>query len=660
MLLNPPAFCRLSFKEFQQDSWCGKEKVTEEVRVCKTGSTDRQQRKILVVCAGMGSGKSRVLTELHNIIQPELDGGSILIELRVDFENATRRQEHERSTNNRASVVEKAVLDRIMSHLMRDRERECFGYFFCKERKWGFNLTGLVTAIQRHLETVEKKKVFVLVTVNGGQSMDRECGMYSDEGIYDEDDRQRWYRDSAVRALFVVLHDTMMNVPRVMCAVSSSVTLPYQGISHSESQTMRKAFIDPPPLTKLPDEIKNTTALKHAEHFVGLLGKHPRTMEFLLDTKETDMKAIMDHCADDLHERYQYNHLRADALNDLLRYSLSTCSIASAVRSPVGRVVDDFQFLGLTTLTDKTLRISPLLMYALKTGRRAPGQISSDEEFPILDDWQPFTNDTCAQEFERLIGYVQCVRSKVFTGEVPLDEFLHGVRWVTDLPSSMQVKPAPLTLEKAKHKLHTDSKSNGETLSRGIKSKNKKGEEGFFEVEDTYWSHDEKRILKGHCVMNADHASAGDLFFPLDQSTASGTKPIHVVTQALHSESGIGDDTLSDKEVKEVKKNAETAAAEGDVYLLVTKKHVNNDTVLSGAVKSGAHVGVVDATNFDAHFGPFSLKFFPPSSLLSSRPVWPALQGSSSLLTDDSESEGLQPLKKRRVEGEGCGGLAIE
>ena len=551
----------------------------------------------------MGGGKSRVLTELHTVIEPELDEESTLIELRVNFENGKSVQEHERSADNRAKVVEKALLDRIMFHLLgKEKEKEVFDTFCAKKQAWGFRLPELVTAIQSHMETVEnkKKKVCVLVSVDGAHSLDQKSGEYLDQGIYNAGDRTQWYMRSALREVFVVLQNVLQNVAHVMCAVSSTVTLPLEAVI-SESNTLLKAFIRPPALTSLPDEIQNPTVRRHWQHFVALFGEHPRTMEFLLKIKLTDMADIMDACAEELRTRYEAAvKLSPTELNDLLRYSLSaTCTPTS----PVGdRVVDDVMSRGLLTLTNNTLHISPVLMYALQRER----------SFPILRDWKPLTNDAGARPFERFIGYVQCVRSKVFSGEVPLEELLHGVRWHTEPKSTTEVKSVPLTFVTAKHQLHTCSEKNAATL--GAHKNAVSQPEGVCLLEDDAQQSciGESISLPGHCVMNACKASAGDLFFPLTVVKHDGKhKTIHVVTQANHGKRAVGVDFLKKEEVE---KNANVAASSGDVYLLVTKKCVRDihNNVLTEAVQDGVRVGIVDAQNFQSHFGPFSASFALP------------------------------------------------
>ena len=244
--------------------------------------TDKQHRSILFVTSGMGGGKSRVLTELHGIIAPVLGGENLLIELRVNFENATSVQEHERSTDNRAKVVEKALLDRIMLHLL-GKEKEVFDTF-CEKHAWGFSLPELVMAIQSHMETVEnkKKKVCVLVSVDGAHSLDQKGGEYLDQGIYNEGDRTEWYMRSALREVFVVLQNVLHSVAHVMCAVSSTVTLPLEAVI-SKSDVLLKVLIRPPALTSLPDEIlKNLSFLVFtiemcATHTTHTTHTHPHT-----------------------------------------------------------------------------------------------------------------------------------------------------------------------------------------------------------------------------------------------------------------------------------------------------------------------------------------------------------------------------------------------
>ena len=592
---NPPQFCEFEFVSFQHEGWLGEETIAEEARVCNTGSMDKQKRHILFVPAGMGGGKSRVLTELHTFIEPELDEGSILIELRVNFENGKSAKEHERSTSNRADVVEKALLDRIMYHLIGgDKE---FVYF-CQNTRWRFNLPELVKTIQRHVETVEKKKVYVLVSVDGAHNLDQRDGEYIDEGIYSEGDRKGWYKRSALREVLVVLQSVLHGVGRVMCAVSSTVTLPLDAVI-TGSNVLLKKFIRPPALTSLPDEIQNTTVLRHKGHFMALFGEHPRTMEFLLNIQKTEIPEIMDVCTEQLRMRYASAvKLSPTELSDLLRYSLSaTCTKTS----PVGnRVVDDMLSRGLLTLTNKTLRISPALMYALW----------KDDSLSILQDWKPYTNDGTGRFFEEFIGYVQCVRSKVFSGEVPLKEFLHGVRWCTEPKSTsypndlMKVKPVPLRFLEAKHQLHTCSEKNAAPLSDDVPQT----KDGCLLVDTVIPTKIASISLQGHCVMNADGASAGDLFFPLTMVEEKGDKTIHVVTQAKHTESDVGEVSPYEKASE---KNAEVAATSGDVYLFVTKKRVEDDQVLKKAVQDGVRAGIVDAQNFQSHFGPFSTNFTP-------------------------------------------------
>ena len=593
-LLTPRDFCRLSFSKFQHSTEEWKEeslKIVTDALICQKGNTDKQDRKLFFVPSGMGGGKSRVLSELRTIIEPELRDDVALIELRVNFENGTSILPSEHSSNNRSAVVAKALLDRIMYHLIGGGGVVHFEDFR-KKRKWDFCLTTLLEAIQVEMRAkLKKNAVIVLVSVDGGHHMDQKGARYIDKRVYEE--RQGWYDDSALRAMFGELRGALVSVQYVMCAVSSTVTLPILRTIEG-SHTIYKAVLHPPRLTQLPEEITNNTVVEHGPYFVDLFGEHPRTMEFLLEVEKESISEIMDYCAEQLRIRYHefVATLSANELNDLLRYSLSaTCTKTS----PVGeKIVDDVMSLGLLTLSDATLRISPVLLYALWRG--------SGAEFPILKDWQPFTNDTDARGFERFNGYVQCVRSKVFRGEVPLTEFLHGVRWCST--PSQTVTPVPLEFVQAKHQLHTASEWKGRVISDGL-SKNSAANPG----ESTLVVGKNKTIcLRGHCVMNADQASAGDLFFPLTK----GTETVHVVTQAKHSQSDVGDVTLSNSQAN---KNAKIAASKGDVYLLVTKKRLQNDalTELSKEVSSGVCAGVVDAHNFASYFGPFSSNF-PPAT----------------------------------------------
>ena len=125
---------------------------------------------------------------------------------------------------------------------------------FCKNKIWGFNLARLVSTIQRHMETVEKKKVCVLVSVDGAHNLDQKDGVYIDQlySIYNEGDRMLWYLRSALRQVLVVLQNVLYNVRHVMCAVSSTVTISGSGVLLEE-------FKGTPAMTSLPEEIQNAT-----------------------------------------------------------------------------------------------------------------------------------------------------------------------------------------------------------------------------------------------------------------------------------------------------------------------------------------------------------------------------------------------------------------
>ncbi|KAJ9447996.1 hypothetical protein DIPPA_11749 [Diplonema papillatum] len=576
-LRKPHRFCSLAFGTFQAASWDGRKVIVDEFNSCKRGEYDKQKRHIIFVGSGMGSGKSRVLTELSEIVKPLLDPDSEFIELRVNFENSTGLREGENDAN-----VEKVVLDRIMLHLIgKNDDVQSIGRAWV----WGFSLGQLVIEVQECLKEGDANKtVFVLVSVDGAHQLDTIAGCYRDESIYS--DRQGWYRKSRLRQLFVVIHRAMVSGPHVMCAVSSTVTLPVLNVVDG-SNTMNKRIIQPPAMTSLPSEIENAFVRKHAAAFVSQFGEHPRTMEFLMHTRADDMAGILQDCATEMNIRYDLGKdLEVGELNDLLRYSLSAGHKAASPVGNKGRVVDDMLGRGLLTLVDTTLRISPVFLYSLHLRNRAATQ------FPVLCGWKPLVNDICASSFEEFVGFVQCVRSHVFKDEQLLQQFLHGVRWLTS--GNPYVVPAPLAFVKAKHQLHTDSKNRGQTLSKILRLDN---------PDHLVDSRDKQIPLKGHCVQNAAQASAGDLFFLLDTPTE---QKIHVVTQAKHGGQGVGEARLSEDETV---KNAPSAAVSGDVYLLVTKKKAPFDEPLRTAVAEGVHVGVVDSSNFESHFGPFSKSF---------------------------------------------------
>ncbi|KAJ9458272.1 hypothetical protein DIPPA_13373 [Diplonema papillatum] len=601
---DPKSLGFFHFQEFQCTAWEGKAQIEEEARECVKEVQDKQKRSILLVPSGMGTGKSRTLTEIPKIVTAQLPQGSRLYQLQVTFENATgiRRDE---IGEDRVAKAPKAVIDRVMHHLFgTDVQFDVF-----RRREWNFTLAELVSKIMKALNNYED--AFLFVCIDGVHHLDVDGTVYLDKAVYgDAREQEQWYQQSALRAILLALRETMLSCKRVMCAASSTLFLPLQKVIEG-SQTLKKALITPPTLDTVPTEVQNKLVLAHKDYFLEIFGEHPRSMESLLRVTAEDLPELLLQCTVNLADKYQaaldtYDDFRVTAL---LRHAFSgNCNLAS----PVGdRTLDDMMSLGLMSLKGAKLSVSPALLLLL--------WMRKEPQLDILSSWRPMTCDTGSRAFERFVGFVLTVRSKVFAGErVQVSTFLSGVNWLSGDIARSNVKLSPLKLVKATHQLATRSDLKCGRVNTG------KGD-GSFKAEDL----NDDIPIKGYCVINADQAPAGDVFQPLGNQ--------HLVVQCKHGEAGVGDSCLPKEGITY---NFGLSTCAGDTYLLATKKTVGKelcDDLVQEAKKNKAHLGLVDAENFKEFFGPFS-PFFVPGKKGSKRQ------------NEDALSEGAS-AKKQKTEG---------
>ncbi|KAJ9451437.1 hypothetical protein DIPPA_12399 [Diplonema papillatum] len=535
---DPKSIGVFHFQEFQCTAWEGKAQIEEEARECVKEEQDKQKRSILLVPSGMGTGKSRTLTEIPKIVTAQLPQGSRLYQLQVTFENATSIRRDEIG-EDRVAKAPKAVIDRVMHHLFgTDVQFDVF-----RQREWNFTLATLVGTIMTALNKDED--AFLFVCVDGVHHLDVDGTVYLDKTVYgDARKQEQWYQQSALRAILLALRETMLSCKRVMCAASSTLLLPLQKVIEG-SLTMKKALITPPTLDTVPTEVNNKLVLAHKDFFLEIFGEHPRSMESLLLVSAEDLQGVLLQCTVNLAKKYQaaldtYDNSR---VTTLLRHAFSgNCNLAS----PVGdRTLDDMMSLGLMSLKGAKLSVSPALLLLLWMQKTPP--------LDILSSWGPMTCDTGSRAFERFVGFVLTVRSKVFAGErVQVSTFLSRVKWLSGDIACSKVKLSPLKLVKATHQLATRSDLKCGRVDKG------EGD-GSFKAEDL----NDDIPIKGCCVVNADSAPAGDVFQPLGNQ--------RLVVQCKHGEAGVGDSCLPKKGIPY---NLGLSTCAGDTYLLVTKKTV--------------------------------------------------------------------------------------
>ena len=608
-----------AFKEYQGGAEVF-EVIDNDVEACVSGTCLTSCRSVVSVVAGMGDGKSRLLDEMKTIMRGnESFKEQTCYTLHCNFENGApvmpfTSSEPGKDLWARQQYVEKEMLDRIMFVLMSTiTDGPCpVGSssfpIYQHEHRWDFCLRTLVEAIQ----TVSPD-AFVMICVDGAHAMDPQYDLC--RGSFEK--YREMYRCSCLKIVFNLLAESLY-WPRVFTVLSSATST---WLSTDEDECPdnypEQLEITPPSITKMPQEVQNSVALKHKDALLQFFGGHPKAMVFLVNNTSTSLEGIFSSAAAALEMTFKHKELGPSIIKPLLRRILAGGRWFSQWEVIGGTTFDTLFRLGLIKIREDTnyssyVDISTALLLLLQR---------SDN---VLCTWKPYYEG--ADALKNFAASARCIRSHVYEDGICLNLFRSGAAWGLG-EGDTSVMNVPLQLAESAKKISTRGCDKAAPKPHATHPKTK----GNWEVKlntapvEGLSVKGAKKTLKtssetigDYIILNAHGARAGDFFCRMK---AGSGKPFNEVWQCQSKGS---------KVESPFPQNLDFAASEGDVFILLSLHPVKRPCDPS----CGINRAVVDPRNFKRYFGPLSgTLILPSSSMLASRPVWPATLSLSPTIT---------------------------
>ena len=602
------------------------------INSCVNGESHCKGRSVVSVVAGMGDGKSRLLDEMKTIMRGnESFKEQTCYTLHCNFENGAPVMPFatcERELWARRRFVQKEMLDRIMFVLMSTiTDGPCpvgsssFPIYQHKHH-WDFSLSKLVAAIQ----TVSPG-AFVLMCVDGAHAMDPllEPAHFTDERELESEKKnshkyEEIYDQSCLKIVIHLLSEMLYVCPQVFAVLSSAASMMRAG-GDDYAELLK---VTPPSITKMPEEVQNSVALKHKDALLQFFGGHPKAMVFLVNNTSTSLEGIFSSAAAALEMTFKHKELGPSIIKPLLRRILTG-----------DRWFDKWEVIGGTTFDTLfrlgLVRIHPSINYF------SPPQVDISTALLLLlqrsDNalctWKPYYEG--ADALKNFAASARCIRSHVYEDGVRSSK-LHNGAFAFGYPS---VKNVPLQLAESEKKISTRSCDKAAPKPHAAHPKTK----GNWEVKlntapvEGLSVKGAKETLKtssetigDYTILNAHGARAGDFFCRM--KTDSG-KFFNEVWKC-ESDNEVWQWELERSEiVTPFPKKLGFAMSKGDTFILISQHPVDTP---EGSDRYDR--AVLDPRNFKSYFGPLcGTLILPSSSMLASRPVWPATLSLSPTIT---------------------------
>ena len=660
---------RLRWIRFKRDKVMNK-----EIETCVNGFNFKRDRSVVSVVAGMGDGKSRLLDEMKTIMRGnESFKEQTCYTLHCNFENGATVLPFttcDMELKDRRQFVEKEMLDRIMFVLMSTiTDGPCpvgsssFSTYQ-HEHHWGFTLSTLIHFIQ-----IVSPDAFVMICVDGADTMDPllEPAHFTDEREIESEEKhypscenvrkyRTIYRCSCLRIVFKLLAKTLVTFPRVFAVLSSATSMTRRGGDYYAKQLE----VMPPSITKMPEEVQNSVALKHKDALLQFFGGHPKAMVFLVNNTSTSLEGIFSSAAAALEMTFKHKELGPSIIKPLLQRIL-TDDRGFVMCEVIGGTTFDTLFrLGLirisrmyhkTNCSPCDVDISTALLLLLQR---------SDN---VLCTWKPYYEG--ADALKNFAASARCIRSHVYEDGISFRQlhsganlwFLGGNMPVMNVRShsgapwwgvlgpdlgflpfgarlplvlregDTSVKNVPLQLAESAERISTRGCDEAAPKPREPHPKTK----GNWEVKlntapvEGLSVKGAKKTLKtssetigDYTILNAHGARAGDFFCRMK---AGSGQPFNEVWQCESKGSEVE---------PPFPQNLDFAVSEGDAFILISQHPVDRPR----GPGFGIIRAVLDPTNFKSYFGPLcGTLILPSSSMLASRPVWPATLSLSPTIT---------------------------
>ena len=425
---------------------------------------------------------------------------------------------------------------------------------------------------------------------------------------------QKIYRRSCLKIVFRLLSKILVVCPRVF-AVLSSATNMTRPLGNDYALQLD---VTPPSITKMPEEVQNSVALKHKDALLQFFGGHPKAMVFLVNNTSTSLEGIFSSAAAALEMTFKHKELGPSIIKPLLQRIL-TGDRGFVMWEMIGGTTFDTLFrLGLIRIHQETryspcdVDISTALLLLLQR---------SDN---VLCTWKPYYEG--ADALKTFAASARCIRSHVCEDGISFRQLHSGATWEFGADDTSLMK-VPLQLaESAKkistrgcdkaapkpHAAHPKTKGNWEVKlnTAPVEGLSVKG------AKETLKTSSE--TIGDYTILNAHGARAGDFFCRM--KTDSG-QPFNEVWQCQSKGSEVE---------PPFPQYLDFAVSEGDAFILISQHPVKPPR----GPGFGIDRAVLDPSNFKSYFGPLcGTLILPSSSMLASRPVWPATLSLSPTIT---------------------------
>eukprot|EP00657_Telonema_sp_P-1_P005322 TRINITY_DN225_c0_g1_i7.p1 TRINITY_DN225_c0_g1~~TRINITY_DN225_c0_g1_i7.p1 ORF type:complete len:725 (-),score=86.60 TRINITY_DN225_c0_g1_i7:127-2301(-) len=536
------------------DSWCQR-------------ITDKTLHPLIFVASAPGTGKSRLLDEFQGVVH-ECLGGEIKAKInnayvfKISFENGTSGDDFEDPGHKLGT--------RMLYQLMNDGTLQWDNF----RRNYRASPVEVMERLAADLGQ-SLKDMTILLLVDTMQVLQHEPGSKHSE----------FYK-----CLDEVKNQVNAGTPFVIAVCAATIELPvsdFLGTSPQLHLHLSPCLLDGSKIIESDDPITKI--------LVQDMGGHGRALETLQDVlsqqdEDFSLAALMHNVRRALEAKYSlFLKSAAQDFKHVLRVILARIPLQRDSKIPQTTwTVDELVSFGLFSFQGQYVECPFVLLWLLAP--YSHDSILTDfrlGEYHEIDANQTTERELprgvqCWQNFEELSALFQCLRARVFAGQVVSVGQLHaGARWKETSPCpSIQVDVKVLEFTQASEQVQTKSSLNVDVVPC---------EYGEVHISDCR-----------NFILNGSSAPAGDAFVDRCVTNAHSLREVHAYK---HIQSTVDNDLYREEWLK--------AASKDDLFLLFT-------THAATVELPDDRCAIVDQTNFTKYFGLFVDRAYmsahPPSN----------------------------------------------
>ena len=520
---------------------------------------------LVTIAGGMGTGKSRTLTEVPRLLKtffPKYFKKHQLIVVSVSFENGTPVLPEDIDSH---SAVVGSVAVRMMWQLKGQggSKEKTFHEFTSTWRG-----TTIGTVAQKIHDAAGNNPLILLLV----------------DGVHNVGSERDAYQNSNMRIILHTLSSVMLSDTYNLFPVASATVSEPVRKAMAASATVSGVLMHPPKLFRMPEGIT-----QNAETVMSLTLGHPRAVEAVADVKKPhcSFKKLCEYAATNLSVRYR---MIAPDVNvpHLLNMCFKNLSDEEALE------LDPVIASGLMTLNNWRLEIAPLWLALQRNLGSA-----------TLRDWD-WSASVENQGYEKFAAQILAIRSHVRPkGATCLNDMHYGADWVGK--GYMKCTNRPLTVIESSRRITSAS----EKKAAAIGAKN-----GNWSINTSSGS---RELTTDVCVINGKGAPSADVFYRLSED--------QTLSVSCKLQEHAGDVKRLSRD--ELRKNTSASVSPRDVHLVFTNKTLPKDWLgILRKCNPEATFGAVHSGNFKSYFGPFGPFWtahtnLPTSTLLRHRAFMP-------------------------------------